>query len=72
MSKEMLYVAVPRGLGVDASALAGHVGANEGADVVGAGVVGTKVGPGLRVGARVPKQSRNAKASIIPAPSFPP
>ena len=26
----MLYVAVPRGLGVDASALAGHVGANEG------------------------------------------
>ena len=38
------------------------VGADEGAGVEGAGV---------SVGACVPKQSRNAKASIMPAPSFP-
>ena len=33
--------------------------------------VGEAEGASVSVGARVPKQSRNAKASTLPAPSFP-
>ena len=52
------------------------VGLGDGAGVVGAGVVGTADGAdvdgaGVIVGAAVTKQSRNAKASILPAPKFP-